>query len=315
MGNNINTPYDDVFRTLLNDCPDLIIPVINEAFGTTFVMGRDIPQKLSNEFFFTRQDADQDEVISDSHIIIGGKSFHIECQSTSDGSMVVRMFEYDVQIAMQHAEQDLGRYTVEFPQSAVLYLRSTSQTPDFVEIRIIVPGDSCSYQIPTVKVKDFSVDDIYRKQLYFLIPFYSFVFEKKFKFCERDKNELEKLSEIFFNIRKKLKAVCENGIISEYYFQTLSDMSRKVIQNLASKFKRTSERIGDIMGGQILEYEAKTILNEGMKKGMQKGRQEGQIIVFKNMIRRGFSVKDAMSIAEITEEQANQALKELDKKE
>ena len=69
------------------------------------------------------------------------------------------------------------------------------------------------------------------------------------------------------------------------------------------------------MGGQILEYEAKTILNEGMKKGMQKGRQEGQVIVFKNMIRRGFSVKDAMSIAEITEEQANQALKELDKKE
>ena len=69
------------------------------------------------------------------------------------------------------------------------------------------------------------------------------------------------------------------------------------------------------MGGQILEYEAKTILNEGMKKGMQKGRQEGQVIVFKNMIRRGCSVKDAMSIAEITEEQANQALKELDKKE
>ena len=30
--NMINTPYDDVFRTLLNDCPKLIIPVINEIF-------------------------------------------------------------------------------------------------------------------------------------------------------------------------------------------------------------------------------------------------------------------------------------------
>ncbi len=29
----INTPYDDVFRMLLNDCPDLIIPVINNTFG------------------------------------------------------------------------------------------------------------------------------------------------------------------------------------------------------------------------------------------------------------------------------------------
>ena len=31
-----NTPYDDVFRTLLNDCSPLIIPVINEIFGEHF---------------------------------------------------------------------------------------------------------------------------------------------------------------------------------------------------------------------------------------------------------------------------------------
>lgn len=32
-----NTPYDDVFRTLLNDCSFLIIPVINEVFGEHYV--------------------------------------------------------------------------------------------------------------------------------------------------------------------------------------------------------------------------------------------------------------------------------------
>ena len=26
------TPYDDVHRTMLNDCPKLIIPVVNEMF-------------------------------------------------------------------------------------------------------------------------------------------------------------------------------------------------------------------------------------------------------------------------------------------
>ena len=30
------TPYDDVFRTLLNDCTSLIIPVVNELFGEHF---------------------------------------------------------------------------------------------------------------------------------------------------------------------------------------------------------------------------------------------------------------------------------------
>ena len=32
----VNTPYDDVFRTLLNDCSQLIIPIINEVFGEHF---------------------------------------------------------------------------------------------------------------------------------------------------------------------------------------------------------------------------------------------------------------------------------------
>jgi len=32
----VNTPYDDVFRTLLNDCSSLIIPVINEVFGESY---------------------------------------------------------------------------------------------------------------------------------------------------------------------------------------------------------------------------------------------------------------------------------------
>lgn len=27
------TPYDDVFRTLLNDCTELVIPLVNEVFG------------------------------------------------------------------------------------------------------------------------------------------------------------------------------------------------------------------------------------------------------------------------------------------
>lgn len=31
-----NTPYDDVFRTLLNDCTPLIIPVINDVFGEQY---------------------------------------------------------------------------------------------------------------------------------------------------------------------------------------------------------------------------------------------------------------------------------------
>lgn len=34
------------------------------------------------------------------------KKYHIECQSTTDGSMLVRFFEYDSQIALDDAVMD-----------------------------------------------------------------------------------------------------------------------------------------------------------------------------------------------------------------
>lgn len=217
--------------------------------------------------------------------------------------------EYDVQIAMQHAEPDAGKYVVEFPQSAILYLRSTANTPDYVEIHIVVPGDSCSYRIPAIKVKNYSVDDIYQKQLYFLVPFYIFVYEKSMRECEKNEEKLDELGSIFLNIRTRLEETCKSGIISEYYLKTILDMSGKVIRNIARNSTKTAERIGDIMGGKILEYEAKTIMNEGRKEG----RAEGQVRVFMNMIRRGYSVRDAMSLAEISQEQADEALAKLQK--
>lgn len=51
--------------------------------------------------------------------------YHLECQSTKDETMVIRMFEYDISIAIEHAsleENDI--WEIEFPQSCVLYIRS-----------------------------------------------------------------------------------------------------------------------------------------------------------------------------------------------
>ena len=45
-----NTPYDDVFRTLLTDCTELMIPVVNEIFHTKYT-GKETICLLQNEHF------------------------------------------------------------------------------------------------------------------------------------------------------------------------------------------------------------------------------------------------------------------------
>lgn len=314
---NANTPYDDVFRTLLNDCPDLIIPVINDVFDTSFVMGQDEVILKNNEWFLTTENGKQEETISDSHIMIRGRYFHIECQSTNDGSMVMRMFEYDIQIAMQHADLVSNQYIIRLPESAVLYLRSTKNTPDMLEIKIEVPGDSCSYQVPVIKVRDYSIDEIFKKKLYFLIPFHIFCYERNLKKYEEDETKLEKLEAIFLSIREQLEDLSVSGKLSEYYKKAITTMAKKVIESLAANYANVAERIGDVMGGKILEYEAKTILNQGRQEGRQEGRREGrqegrlenQVIVFHNVLNRGMTFEDAVAISEIDPDLAKLELK------
>ena len=65
------TPYDDVYRTMMNDCSPLLIPVINEVFGEHFT-GKDEIRFSPNEHFINEQDGREAKRITDSAFAIIG---------------------------------------------------------------------------------------------------------------------------------------------------------------------------------------------------------------------------------------------------
>lgn len=278
MTNESNTAYDDVFRTTVNDCPKLILPVFNELFRTGFT-GNEIIVKMENEIFIHKQDGKEEKRITDTSIVIKknpedkGKGYHLECQSTKDGSMAIRMYEYDSQIALKNGEMEDGMLTVRFPESAILYLRSDKKTPKFIWMKMETPGGNIQYQIPVMKIKDYTLDMIFEKHLYFILPFYIFTYEKVLRVYERNKGKLRQLQEEFLEIRNQLQRCNEDEVIDEYTKCTLFDMSKKVVRSLlGSRYPKVRKGVEEAMGGNILEYEAKTILN----KGKMQGRLEGE---------------------------------------
>ncbi|MBR1738392.1 MAG: hypothetical protein IJ736_15540, partial [Firmicutes bacterium] len=96
--NYSSTPYDDVFRTMLVEGRNLIIPLINETFGENYTDEAEIIFN-QNEHFITSEDGSQTEVITDSNfrIIYRGvtKYYHYECKSNPDSTILIRIFEYD----------------------------------------------------------------------------------------------------------------------------------------------------------------------------------------------------------------------------
>lgn len=85
--------------------------------------------------------------------------------------MVVRMFEYDTQIALENRELTPDTLTVSFPDSAIISLRHTSHTPDKMNINILTPGGNVSYNVPVLKVRQYSADELFEN-----ICFFSYLF-------------------------------------------------------------------------------------------------------------------------------------------
>lgn len=275
-----NTPYDDVFRTLLNDCSTLIIPVINEVFGEHY-SGREKIIFSPNEHFLNRQSGNEEERITDTSFKIEGeqtKKYHLECQSSSDNSMLVRFFEYDTQITLDEGTIGGNILTVTLPHSAVLFLRHHASTPDMLKIRMVTPGGTVEYDIQVMKSQQYTLEKIFEKNLLLLIPFYIFSHETRFDEYEKDEAKLKILQEEYGQIKNKLEELLNQGVITEYTKCTIIDMSNKVLEHIAVKYNSVKEGVKAVMGGKVLEYEAKTIKREGIEEGIK-----GTVSILKNL--------------------------------
>lgn len=276
--NIVNTPYDDVFRTLLNDCSSLIIPVINEIFSEHFHGDEEIIF-MPETHFLNRQDGVEEKRITDSCFKIVGKKekkFLYECQSTADNSMLVRIFEYAAQIALDQGEIVGNTLKVEIPHSAILFLRYNTATPDKMAIEMKTPGGTVCFDVLVMKVGRYGIDEIFEKKLLFLIPFYIFSHESYFLEYNEDEEKLEVLKSEYIDIRNRLDGLLEAGQISAYTRKIIMEMSDKVVENLAQKYENVREGVTSVMGGRVLEHEAKTILREGWQQGRKEGRKEGE---------------------------------------
>ena len=301
---NYNTGYDDVFRTLLVDCSELIIPVVNEVFHTNYVGDEDVIL-YENEIFMKQQNGDEEKIITDSSFAIvslegRSKRYHLECQSSLDGSMLIRMYEYDAQLALKNSDFFKETLVVRFPESAILYLRHNERVPEVFEIQIHTPNGCISYHVPTLKVQQHDIETIFQKNLLFLIPFYIFTYEKQFSMINNNVELLEELKKAYSKILERLDKLVESKNINEYIKKTICEMSERVINKLAIKYESIRKEVTDIMGGKVLEYEAKDILRRGIKEGIEVGKFETLSDLVKDNL---LPIEEAAKRAEMTVEE------------
>ena len=268
--------FDDVFRKLLEKCTKLIVLVINEVFGTDYAMEEKV-ELLSNEHFYLEGEKQVDRRITDSCIRIRNNMYHIECQSTDDVTMAIRMIEYDFAIGIEHAEKQGRGYRIEFPKSCVLFLRSSGNTPDYLEADVVFPdGNTYLYSIPTIKMTDYTKDSIFEKNLLMLLPFYIMRYEKK----GHDFNSNPELFQVFLNEYEEIRVNLEEELTETGKSELYTDLTKLIIKIADYIFREEDnvrKGIGDIMGGKVMELESERLKAEGKAIGRAEGEAIGQI--------------------------------------
>lgn len=133
-----------------------------------------------------------------------------------------------------------------------------------------------------MKAQKYTIDEIFEKRLLLLIPFYIFSHEDRFEEYEKDETKLKVLKKEYEQIKNRLEEFQNQKIISEYTRCTIIDMSNKVLEHIAKKYDSVRKGVKDVMGGKVLEYEAKAIKNEGIEEGIEKGIR-GTVSILKKL--------------------------------
>ena len=296
-----NTIFDDVFRTMLEKMPQLAIPLINEVFGTSYPEDIEIIQKRNEH------QTQNGRVITDSHLLIANRIYHIECQSTDDSTMVIRMIEYDFAISLEHVQKENGRYRMYFPQSCVLYLRGTKKR-DTISVEIVMPdGNTVEYTVPVVQVQRFTCDDMLQKHLLFLLPYHVIKYEQE-KGLDTDSEKWKELLDEYAKIEKYLeKNFLEKG--NEKAYRDMVELIIRIADYVFRDKEKVKKGFGDVMGGKVLELESDKLIQRGIEQGLEKGIQQGIAMERKNteLVRRKAeeAEEEIQRLKKLLEEQNN----------
>lgn len=297
-------PFDRTFRTMAEKMPELLIPLINEVFGTDYQLDEKVVQ-LRNE-----HQKNKDSITTDSFIRIRNTMYHIECQSVNDHTMAIRMFEYDAMIAIENAvAKEKGIYKVFMPKSCVLYVRANETTPKDHQVIVVFPdGNEHTYQIPCICCDEYSVEEIFTKKLLFFLPYYMARYQN---LKAADNRKIQLLLDEVQDISDRLSAVAED----DQKKRLVMDLTKLIVQLSDYIFEKETtikEGVENIMLNKPYMLESERLRKEGFTQGETKWRMEERHDMIINALKRGTTPEQLIHLMGFAEDEIVECQKKLE---
>ncbi len=281
--------WDEILKKEFFVMPQHMLPLITEAHGKVYAPGT-TTEPVASEYSVERSPSGEiTSVRADSMLRVNGTDvYHFECEIKMDATIILRVIEYSVQEALAHAEKlrsiegESEIYQIRFPRSAVMLLQNKRHMPSEFICKMILPDDYIyTYRIPTIRVQDYTLDEIREKKLYPLIPFLPIRFRKE---LEKEHPNIKKILQdvkIFYNgIIAMLDEAMDRDELSETnYKSVLLSLLRKSLLRVFSKNEQLLTEVNK-MSMPLLELEFEKIErleNELDKKDVELNKKDVEL--------------------------------------
>lgn len=266
---NRHQVFDNAF---LSECAwhkRLLIPLINEIFKKNIPEDAIIEHE-SNEHFYQGTEDNKEKLIkriTDALICVDNEKYHFECESKNDGEILIRIGEYDAQIAIHDASYDNYSVNMVLPQTAVLFLRNHRKIPEEGTITYHKDKQKLIHNIPFLKISRYTLQELNDKHLYVLLPFYLMRYEHAIKHTPNKYDLIEKeASKVYDSIVQAY----ELGNINKTEYENITVLCKDVVIEI-SRDTDIHERLVNTMGNEILLTAEERGIVKGIEKGIEKG--------------------------------------------
>ncbi len=109
-----------------------------------------------------------------------------------------------------------------------------------------------------------------------LIPFYIFNLEKELPDIEKNNDRIDGFFERYSKIFKRLESETKNEVLSTLSVRVIMELTQRVAYKLTTKEPQIQKKVGDHMGGKVLDLPVIRYMEQGIAKGIAQGRAEGK---------------------------------------
>ena len=157
-----------------------------------------------------------------------------------------------------------------------------------MQVEIRTPEGDIAYTVPVLRIRDYGVRAIIRRQLYFLIPFYSFTVSNRFRELNESHEALESHLEELDQLLEFLLEAVEQGTLSSYEGTEISDAMQYIEHFLVpEQYGDLKKEVTRYMGGKVIEFRADRILKQGIKQGREQGLKQGRLETARSLFEEG----------------------------